>query len=178
MYRQFVDNTIKEFQYNNEEERNSFKVAFFNNGDILHRNSKNDIIDYNLYICGRNLETSKYIIRKIPCYLYHDKYIMEKNERQPSYKYDTQKDLFYEEFDDMIVEFTKLIKHTINYKLHNVFTDGILDDDTYMMFYFENPNFYFGRIDSEYLIFIKEDVGSLQKEYITKKILLSCINKL
>ena len=98
--------------------------------------------------------------------------------RQPTYKYDTQKDLFYEEFDDMIVEFTKLIKHNINYKLHNVFTDGILDDDTYMMFYFENPNFYFGRIDSEYLIFIKEDVGSLQKEIITKKILLSCINKL
>ena len=78
MYRQFVDNTIKEFQYNNEEERNSFIVAFFNDGDILHRNSKNDIIDYNLYICGRNLETSKYIIRKIPCYLYHNKYIMEK----------------------------------------------------------------------------------------------------
>jgi len=78
---------------------------------ILHRNSKNDIIDYNLYICGRNLETSKYIIRKIPCYLYHDKYIMEKYERQPTYEYDTQKDLFYKEFDDMIVEFTKLIKH-------------------------------------------------------------------
>jgi len=34
MYKQFVDNTIKEFQYNNEEERNSFKVAFFNDGDI------------------------------------------------------------------------------------------------------------------------------------------------
>ena len=178
MYRHFVDNTIKEFQYNNEEERNIFIVAFFNDGDILHRNSKNDIINYNLYICGRNLETSKYIIRKIPCYLYHDKYIMEKYERQPTYEYDTQKDLFYKEFDDMIVEFTKLIKHTINYKLHNVFTDGILDDDTYMMFYFENPNCYFGRIDSEYLIFIKEDVGSLQKEIITKKILLSCINKL
>jgi len=120
----------------------------------------------------------KYIIRKIPCYLYHDKYIMEKIERQPTYEYDTQKDLFYEEFDDMIVEFTKLIKHNINYKLHNVFTDGILDDDTYIYVYFENPNLYFGRIDNEYLIFIKEDVGSLQKEIITKKILLSCINKL
>jgi len=176
MYRQFVDNTIKEFQYNNEEEINRFIVAFFNDGDIM--NSNDDIINYNLYICGRNLTTMKYIIRKIPCYLYHDKYIMKNNERQPTYEYDTQKDLFYEEFDDMIVEFTKLIKHNINYKLHNVFTDGILDDDTYMMFYFKNPNFYFGRIDSEYLIFIKEDVGSLQKEIITKKILLSCINKL
>ncbi len=178
MYRHFVDNTIKEFQYNNEEEINRFIVAFFNDGDIMNLNSNDDIIDYNLYICGRNLKTSKYIIRKIPCYLYHDKYIMEKIERQPTYEYDTQKDLFYEEFDDMIVEFIKLIKHKITYKLHNVFTDGILDDDTYIMFYFENPNFYFGRIDSEYLIFIKEDVGSLRKEYITKKILLSCINKL
>jgi|LakMenE01Jun11ns_1017448.scaffolds.fasta_scaffold9305490_1 hypothetical protein len=176
MYRHFVDNTIKEFQYNNEEEINRFIVAFFNDGDIM--NSNDDIINYNLYICGRNLTTMKYIIRKIPCYLYYDKYIMENFERQPTYEYDTQKDLFYEEFDDMIVEFTKLIKHNINYKLHNVFTDGILDDDTYMMFYFENPNFYFGRIDNEYLIFIKEDVGSLQKEIITKKILLSCINKL
>ena len=178
MYRQFVDNTIKEFQYNNDEKRNRFIVAFFNDGDIFYMNYKDDIINYNLYICGRNLATMKYIIRKIPCYLYHDKYIMKNYERQPSYEYDTQKDLFYEEFDDMIVEFTKLIKHNINYKLHNVFTDGILDDDTYMMFFFENPNFYFGRIDSEYLIFVKEDVGSLQKEYITKKILLSCINKL
>ena len=103
---------------------------------------------------------------------------MEKYERQPIYEYCNQKDLFYEEFDNMIVEFTKLIKHKITYTIHNVFIDGILDDDTYMMFYFENPNFYFGRIKSEYLIFIKEDVGSLQKEYITKKILLSCINKL
>lgn len=172
MYRQFVDNTIKEFQYNNEEEINRFIVAFFNDRDIMNSNN------YNLYICGRNLTTMKYIIRKIPCYLYHDKYIMKKYERQPTYEYCNKTDLFYEEFDDMIVEFTKLIKHNINYKLHNVFTDGILDDDTYMMFYFENPNFYFGRIESEYLIFIKEDVGSLQKEYITKKILLSCINKL
>ena len=103
---------------------------------------------------------------------------MEKYERQPTYEYCNQKDLFYEEFDDMIVEFTKLIKHKINYNLHNVFTDGILDDDTYIMFYSENPNFYFGKIYSEYLIFIKEDVGSLQKEIITKKILLSYINKL
>ena len=54
----------------------------------------------------------------------------------------------------MIVEFTKLIKHNINYKLHNVFTDGILDDDTYMMFFFENPNFYFGRIDIIIIKFI------------------------
>ena len=103
---------------------------------------------------------------------------MEKYERQPTYEYCNQKNLFYEEFDDMIVEFIKLIKHKIHYKLHNVFTDGIIDDDTYMMFYFEKPNIYFGRIDSEYLIFIKKDVGSLQKKYITKTILLSYINKL
>lgn len=178
MFRQFVDNTIKEFQYNYEEEKNRFIVAFFNDGDILKYNSKDDNIDYNFYICGRNLRTMKYIIRKIPCYLYHDKYMMGKYEKQPTYEYCSEKDLFYEEFDDMIVEFTKLIKYQINYKVHNVWTDGILNDDTYMMFYFENPNFYFGKIDNEYLIFVKEDVGSLQKEYITKKILLSCINKL
>ena len=68
-------------------EINRFIVAFFNDGDILNLNSNDDIIDYNLYICGRNLTTMKYIIRKIPCYLYHDKYIMEKYERQPTYKY-------------------------------------------------------------------------------------------
>jgi len=74
MYRHFIDNTIKEFQYNNEEEINRFIVAFFNDGDIM--NSNDDIINYNLYICGRNLTTMKYIIRKIPCYLYHDKVIL------------------------------------------------------------------------------------------------------
>ena len=35
MYKQFVDNTIKEFQYNNEEESNSFKVP-----NILRRSTK------------------------------------------------------------------------------------------------------------------------------------------
>ena len=30
MYRAFVDNTIKEFQYNYEEEKNRFIVAYFN----------------------------------------------------------------------------------------------------------------------------------------------------
>ena len=35
MYRQFVDNTIKEFQHNNEEEINRFMIAFFNDGCII-----------------------------------------------------------------------------------------------------------------------------------------------
>ena len=178
MYRQFVDDTIKDFEYNYEEQRNRFIVAFFNDGDILHMNSKDDIVDYNFYICGRNLDTLEYIIRKIPCYLYHDKYMMERGERQPTYEYGTQKDSFYEEMDEMIDEFAKLLKNQINYKIHDIWTDGILNDDTYMMLSFQNPHFYFGRIDNKYLIFVKEEIGSLQKEYITKRILLSCINKL
>lgn len=64
-----------------------------------------------------------------------------------------------------------LLKYQIDYKLHNVWTDGILNDDTYIMFYFENPNFYFGKIDNEYLIFEKEKFDSLQKELILKNII-------
>ena len=103
---------------------------------------------------------------------------MEKYERQPTYEYCNQKDLFYEEFDDMIVEFTKLIKHKINYDIHDLWEDGLLDDDTYTLFHYDNPHCYYGKINEPYLIFAKEEVGSLQKEIITKKILLSCINKL
>ena len=38
MYRIFVDDTIKEFQYNYEEEKNKFIVAFFKDGNTLRNN--------------------------------------------------------------------------------------------------------------------------------------------
>ena len=178
MYKTFVDNTIKDFQYNYEEEKNKFIVALFKDGDSLKHNSQKELIDYNFYICGRNLATMKYIIRKIPCYLYN---IYGKSTRkncigelEPLYDYGTHIDNYYEEFDEMIIEFANILKNQINYDIHNVWSN----DDIYMMFHFDYPNFYFGKIDEPYLVFAKEDVGALQKEIITKKILLSCINKL
>lgn len=174
MYRTFVNETIKEFQYNYEEEKNRFIVAFFSDGDILRNNSRKDLIGYNFYICGLNREKIKYIIRKIPCYLYKSM----SGEFEPTYNYGTHVDNYFEEFDEMIIEFADLLKNRINYEIHNTWTDGILSDNTFMMFYFENPNIYFGKIDEPYLVFEKEKFGSLQKELITKKILLTCMNKL
>ena len=174
MYKTFVDNTIKEFQYNHEEEKNKFIVAIFKDGDSLKHNSQKDLISYNFYICGRNLATMKYIIRKIPCYLYKSCV----GELEPVYDYGTHIDNYYEEFDEMVIEFANILKNKINYDIHNVWTHGVSNDDIYMMFHFDYPNFYFGKIDEPYLVFAKEDVGVLQKEIIYKKILLSCINKL
>ena len=182
MYRIFVDNTIKEFQYNYEEEKNKFIVAFFKDGNTLRNNSRKDLIGYNFYICGRNLATMKYIIRKIPCYLYNiygkSKCGERVGELEPSYNYGTHVDNYYEEFDEVINEFSDILKNQINYDIHDLWEDGLLDDDTYTLFHYDNPHCYYGKINEPYLIFAKEVVGSLQKEYITKKILLSCINKL
>ena len=102
MYRIFLDNTIKEFQYNYEEEKNKFIVACFKDGYLLRNNSSEDLIGYNFYICGRNLATMKYIIRKIPCYLINiygkSKCGERVGELEPTYNYGTHVDNYYEEF--------------------------------------------------------------------------------
>jgi len=99
-------------------------------------------------------------------------------ELEPSYNYGTHVDNYYEEFDKVINEFSDILKNQINYDIHDLWEDGLLDDDTYTLFHYDNPHCYYGKINEPYLIFAKEVVGSLQKEYITKKILLNCINKL
>ena len=174
----FVDDRIKEFQYNYEEEKNKFIVAFF-------KKSREDLIGYNFYICGRNLATMKYIIRKIPCYLINiygkSKCGERVGELEPSYNYGTHVDNYYEEFDEVINEFSDILKNQINYDIHDLWEegfweDGLLDDDPYTLVHYDNPHCYYGKINEPYLIFAKEEVGSLQKEIITKKILLSCIN--
>lgn len=52
----------------------------------------------------------------------------------------------------------------------------MLNDDTYQLFHYNNPHLYHGKINEPYLLFGKEKVGSLGKELIIKKILLSCMN--
>jgi hypothetical protein len=47
MYSKFVEDTIKEFEYNYEEQRNRFCVEYFNPCRLIIGNS-------NFYICGYN----------------------------------------------------------------------------------------------------------------------------
>lgn len=168
MYRAFVDNTIKEFQYNYEEERNRFIVAYFN---IRRCESKNDD-DPNFYLVGYNNNNNKYIIRQIPCY-FHKNYFQEIT---PTYEYGSELEHYYEEYDECIDEFIKLLKNQIDYDIHDLWDDGMLNDDTYQLFHYNNPHLYHGKINEPYLLFGKEKVGSLGKELIIKKILLSCMN--
>ena len=71
----------------------------------------------------------KYIIRKIPCYL--DKSCI--GELEPVYDYGTHIDNYYEEFDEMVIEFANILKNKINYDIHNVWTHGVSNDDIYMI---------------------------------------------
>jgi len=172
MYRTFVDDTIKEFQYNYEEERNRFIVAYFN---ITMCESFGRYEDYdlpNFFLAGYNNNKNKYIIRQIPCY-FHKNII---GERVPMYKYGTEIDNYYEEYYECIDEFVKLLDYHVSYDVHDIWDDGELNDDTYQLFRYDNPHCYYGKINEPYLVFEKEKVGSLGKELIIKKILFSCMN--
>ena len=168
MYRTFVDNTIKEFQYNYEEERNRFIVAYFNKSESFGKYEDYD--PPNFFLAGYNNNKNKYIIRQIPCY-FHKNII---GEREPTYDYGTEIDNYYEEYDECIDEFVKLLKNYIDYDVHDIWDDGEFNDDTYQLFRYDNPHMYYGKINEPYLLF--EKVDSLGKELIIKKILLSCMN--
>lgn len=102
MYRTFVDNTIKEFQYNYEEERNRFIVAQFKKS-ICHTNSSyDDCMIPNFYLAGYNNEHNKYIIRKIPCYFSKALCGEHVGKREPNYDYGTEIDEYYEEYNGCI----------------------------------------------------------------------------
>ena len=92
------------------------------------------------------------------------------------YNYGTEIDNYYEEYDECIDEFIKLLKNQIDYDIHDLWDDGMLNDDNYQLFHYNNPHFYHGKINEPYLLFEKEKVGSLGKELIIKKILFSCMN--
>jgi hypothetical protein len=172
MYRTFVDNTIKEFQYNYEEERNRFIVAYFNITMCKSFGGYEDYDPPNFFLAGYNNNKNKYIIRKIPCY-FHKNII---GELVPMYKYGTEIDNYYEKYDGCIDEFVKLLKNHVSYDVHDILNDGVLNDDSYYSFHYDNPHWYYGKINEPYLLFEKEKIGSVKKELIYKKILLSCMN--
>jgi len=172
MYKTFVDDTIKEFKYNYEEEINSFIVAYF---DIEMCESFVRCEDYdppNFFLAGYNNNKNKYIIKQIPCYFRKNNI----GERVPMYNYGTEIDNYYEEYDECIDEFAKLLKHHVSYDVHDIWEDGVLNDDSYYFFHYDNLHWYYGKINELYLVFEKEKVGSLEKKLIYKKILLSCMN--
>lgn len=95
----------------------------------------------------------KYIIRKILCYLCKSKF----GKREPSYNYGTHVDNYYEKFDEVINEFSDIFKNQINYDIHDLWENGLLDDNTYILFYYDNLHCYYGKINEPYLIFAKEN---------------------
>lgn len=87
MYKKFVDNAIKNFSVINK-----FIAAHFN-------------IDMcNFYLLGFNNKNNKYIITELHCYF------SKFGEKELTYEYNTEIDNYYEEYDECINEFIKLIK--------------------------------------------------------------------
>lgn len=166
-YRSAVNNFIKEFQYNYEEVRNRHIVTYFN---VKHCES-NDDMSYNLFLMGYNNRANRYIIQQAPCYFYTN--LIGKLE--PLYDYETIKDTYYDEFDECVDAFVKMINRQFNHSIHSMWEDGELNDDSYTLFYYNHPQCYYGKIDEPYLIFGAEGVDLLTKDYIYRKLLMSCV---